>query len=102
MFKKIRWSGCTNFGDVCEQYVKYVKKKYTTCIIVFDVYSHVSSTKDHEHILRSAKQSNAEVQFTESTKCSIKQDVFLANDANKSKFITMLSKNLPRAGNKVV
>ena len=40
--------------------------------------------------------------FTESMKCSIKQDVFLANGANKSRFITMLLKNLQRAGNKVV
>ena len=102
LLHKVRWSGCTNFGDVCEQYVKYVQKKYTTCIIVFDGYSHVSSTKDHEHVRRSAKQSNTEVHFTESTKCRIKQNVFLANDANKSRFITMLSKNLRRAGNKVV
>ena len=35
-------------------------------------------------------------------KCSIKQDVFLANGANKSRFITVLSKNLRRTGNKVV
>ena len=83
LLHKVRWSGCTNFGDVCEQYVKYVKKKHTTCIIVFNGYSHVSSTKDHEHVRRSAKQSNTEVHFTESTKCRIKQDVFLANGANK-------------------
>ena len=102
LLHKVRWSGYTNFGDVCEQYFKYVKKKYTTCIIAFDGYSHVSSTKDQEHIRRRAKQSNTEVHFTESKKCNIKQDVFLANGANKSSFITTLSKNLRRAGNKVV
>ena len=49
------WSGCTNFRNACEQYVKYVKKKYTTCTIVFNGYSHGLSMKDHEHIQRSAK-----------------------------------------------
>ena len=102
LLHKVRWSGCTNFGVVIDLYVKYVKKKYTTCTIVFDGYSHGLSTKDHEHIRRSAKQSNKEVHFTESTKCSIKQDVFLANSTNKSRFITMLSKNLRGAGNRVV
>ena len=71
LLHKVHWSGCNNFGDVSEQYAKYVKKKHTTCIIVFDGYSHVSSTKDHEHLRRSAKQSNTEVHFTESTKRSI-------------------------------
>ena len=35
-------------------------------------------------------------------KCSIKQDVFLAISVNKSRFITILLKNLQRTGNKVV
>ena len=90
------------FEDVCEQYVKCAKNKYTTYTIIFDGYSHGFSTKDHEHIRRRAKQSNIEVHFTESAKYSIKQDVFLANGVNKSRFIIMLSKNLRQTGNKVV
>ena len=78
-----------------------LKNKYYICTILLDGYSHGLSTKNHEHIRRSAKQSKIEVHFTESAKCSIKQDVFLANGANKSKFINMLLKNLWRTGNKV-
>ena len=74
----------------------------TTCTSVFDGYSHGLFTKDHEHIRRSAKQSSIEVLFTELAKCSIKQNVFLANGMNKLRFITMLSKNLWLTGNKVV
>ena len=88
---KIRWSGCATFQDVCKQYVKYIKRKYAICTIAFDGYSDCLSMKDHEHIQRSAKQSNTEVHCTKLMKRSIKQDVFLANDASKSRFIVMLS-----------
>ena len=99
---KVCWSGCTTFGEIFEQYVKYVKRKYVNCSIVFRGYSDCLSKKDHEHIQRSAKKSNTKVHCTESSKCSIKQDVFLANGTNKQRFIAMLSKYLRGAANKVV
>ena len=52
---KICWSGCATFQDVCEQYVKYIKRKYAICAIVFNGYHDCLSTKDHEHIPRSTK-----------------------------------------------
>ena len=97
---KIRWSGCATFQDVCEQYVKYIKRKYVICAIVFNGYHNCLSTKDHEHIPRSTKQSNTEVHCMKLMKHSIKQDVFLANGAYESRF--MLSNNLCGASNKVV
>ena len=60
------------------------------------------STKDHEHARRSTKQSNTQIDFSESTKCRIKQDVFLYNSTNKSRFITLLSRNLREDGNNVI
>ena len=102
LLHKVRWTGCTIFGEVCERYVRYVANKYKTCTIVFDGYDHGLSTKDHEHTRRSAKQSNTEVDFTDSTKCRIKQDVFLSNSTNKSRFIIALSNKLRESGITVV
>ena len=36
LLHKVRWTSCTNFGDVCQQYVNYVSRNYATCTIVFD------------------------------------------------------------------
>ena len=102
LLHKVRWTSCTNFGDVCQQYVNYVSRNYATCTTVFDGYNHGMSTKDHEHARRSTKQSNTQIDFSESTKCRIKQDVFLYNSTNKSRFITLLSRKLREDGNNVI
>ena len=103
LLHKVRWSGNITFEDVCKHYVKYVRKNYGTCNIVFDGYSEGPSTKDHEHVRRNAsKRSNTEVHCNVTNKINIKQDVFLANNTNKSRFIDMLSSYLREAGNTVV
>ena len=37
LLHKVRWSGCTNFGDVCEQYVKYVKNIPLVPLLLTDI-----------------------------------------------------------------
>ena len=103
LLHKVRWPTSFTFEDVCKLYVDQITSKHGISTIVFDGYSDTPSTKDHEHVRRSInKRGCVDVPCNVSTKVNIKQDVFLSNSTNKSRFIDMLSSYLIKSGNKVI
>ena len=103
LLHKVRWTSANTFDQVCERYVDYVKNTYGSSSIVFDGYSDVPSTKDHEHMRRNInKRGCTDVRCNALSKVTIKQDVFLSSSSNKAQLIQLLSTYLKRAGNDVV
>ena len=103
LLHKVRWTTNLTFGELCNLYVNHIRTSHGVSNIVFDGYNDKPSTKDHEHTRRSMnKRGCAEVKFDVSTKVTIKQDVFLSSNTNKSRFINMLSNYLIGASNKVI
>ena len=107
LLHRVRWnnsnSSSCSFQDLCLQYTDHVQKFHGQSKIVFDGYDDGPSTKDHEHHRRSLnKKGTAEVIFEESTKVRMKQENFLSNSKNKSRFIDMLCTYLCLCGHDVV
>ena len=76
-----------------KQYVYPVCGKYGDSCIAFDGYDQGPSIKDHEH-LRRVKKTCAGIQLSEFMEAYKNQEVFLANESNKSQFILLLSQYL--------
>ena len=75
---------------IAMQYVRHVQAKYGLACVIFDGYEQGPSLKDHEHQRRVTKTC-ADIQLSESMEARVEQQIFLANEHNKSQFITLLS-----------
>lgn len=78
------------FGDTINQYVEYVRTKFSPNVIVFDPEdAAMKSTKYAERLRRQQKQTCADIIFDISMKPIVTQEKFLSNDHNKSRLISM-------------
>jgi len=92
----VRWSQNTSYDDILKKYVVYIRKHYGTCYVVFDGYDE-PSTKDHEHIRRSAGcKTSANITIIITHTAHNNQEAFLNNSNNKSQFISLLCEYLMR------
>ena len=103
LLHKVNWVLESTFADVFQSYVEYVNrryKRYNKIVIVFDGYFSDNSIKGDEHSRRGSKfvSSNITILSTGSTKVSTHRDMFLQNINNKSRFITLLMKQLADSG----
>ena len=64
LIQKIQWTKGTTFGQICDQYINYLQKKYPDCLIVFDGYTTGASIKDCTHFRRSKGIISPDVTFT--------------------------------------
>ena len=86
----VRWSKNSSYDDVLKAHVVYIRKHYGTCHIVFDGYDG-ASTKDHEHIRRSAgSKIAANINISINHTAHNNQEAFLNNIYNKKQFISLL------------
>jgi len=105
MLHKVKWLKHVQFSDVLLQYVTHIHSRYGhSAIIVFDGYQCGATTKDHEHRRRGQKsvRISPDVFLTTTTPVPDDQHAFLANSANKVKFIAMLSSSLEGEGFAVI
>ena len=90
LLQKLPWQKGASFGYICEEYISYVKQRYTNPVVVFDGYNNGPSTKDVTHLRRQKGVIGTKVLFTRATPCKTKKDVFLKNIDNKINFIDLL------------
>ena len=95
LLHRVVWQQPATYGQICEQYKQYMKKRYGCVRVVFDAYD-VPSTKDAEHSRRVA--SSREVLIEDNIHVSMSQQEFLGNTANKVRFIALLTSHLEAAG----
>ena len=91
---RIPWSPGDTYGDICQQYVRYISKHYGTPIVEFDGYLGDPSTKDV--VLRKLLVTYvvATVQVSGSTFFKETREDFLSNKENKDRFLTLLQDHL--------
>ena len=71
------------YGDICQQYVRYISKHYGTPFVVFDGYLASPSTKDGVHRKRSVTYVGATVQVSRSMVFMGTREDFRLNKENK-------------------
>lgn len=97
LLQRIPWTKGETFESVCQRYVHYVCSKYGRPIVVFDGYNDGPSIKDATHQRRS-KGAGPNTVATAQTVVSLKKADFLANIANKHRFLSLLSFYLEQSG----
>jgi hypothetical protein len=99
LLHKVKWPKVGTYADVLNLYVSYVKFNFgLDAVVVFDGYA--SSTKDHEHVRRTAKAGKVAADVCVAVNMSVhsSQHEFLANVSNKCQFIGLLSSCLQDNG----
>ena len=100
LLHRVPWSLGDTYGDICQQYVRYIFKHYDTPFVVFDGYLGGPSTKNVPQFTENGQLPN--VGATVQVSCSMvfkgKREVFLSNNENKHRFITLLQDHLERQG----
>ena len=98
--RKVTWSEKASYGSIVQSYRQFLESNYGKCVIVFDGYSELQSTKDQEHARRSAKSSPT-FNVRNETILNISQQVFLGNSKNKAGLIQLLTTELTNNGHTV-
>ena len=101
LLRKVKWLKGITYGDVVQQYVDYVIRRYGHgAHVVFDGYAGGPSVKDHEHQRRASKVKavSPDVSLNATTPVVCEQESFLANDNNKDKLIKLLMLSLRTCG----
>ena len=83
LIHRVPWSRGDTYGDICQQYVRYISKHYGTPFIVFDGYLGGPSTKDVVYRKRSVTYVGSTVQVSGSMVFKGKREDFLSNKENK-------------------
>lgn len=100
LLHRVVWNASSTFLELCTKYVQYIQRHYgNDCTVVFDGYDDEGNcTKKCERIRRSKLSHSVDVFFDEKTPVTVKQNSFLANSGNKSRFIVLLKSKLEDAG----
>jgi len=102
LLHRVRWQKVSTYSLTADHHVRYVINKYgRNAVVVFDGYCSGPSTKDHEHVHRSARVAAA-VAISPDTVVHPNQAAFLANSQNKTAFISFLVKHLKDANVQVM
>ena len=95
MLHRVVWPSNQTVGNLIDPYYRYIQKHYgpnESLLIVFDGCDE-DELKAAERRRRYVKKS-PEIVFGASIPMSITQDSFLANSANKTRFVSLLSNYL--------
>ena len=98
LLQQIPWKKGFKYADICEDYIRFLKKNFQREIcVVFDGYPE-SSTKDSTHIRRTKGKSCRLIKPEPLNILSVKKEVFMLNQNNKQSFIFMLGSVLYGSG----
>ena len=98
LLHRLTWQRGVTYKEIISMYGSYLKKKYSSAIVVFDGYQGGPSTKDTAHRRRKGGMSAPTIIFDENTTLSTRKELFLSNDDNKHNFIVLLGRYLAREG----
>ncbi|CAK1580968.1 unnamed protein product [Parnassius mnemosyne] len=99
LLHRMKWKPSSSVSSICHQYITYVQKHYgTNCMVVFDGYSDVNSTKRAEQKRRGLTRTSVDINCNENTIITVQQEHFLANENNKTRLIQFLTEKMTAAG----
>jgi hypothetical protein len=97
LLHRIPWQIGETFKSILDRYVSYVMRHYRKAVVIFDGYASGPSTKDGTHQRRIGKRQGRAVNFQPQMSLQLKKEEFLSNDANKQRFLNLLSNSLEAA-----
>ena len=100
LLDRVKWKKHSSYAEIPAAYVNIVKTGYPNAVIIFDEYSNGPSTKDVTHKRRSKgmDKRSPTMKFSSDMKFGGNKEVFLANKANKERFIHILGDTLSAPG----
>jgi len=100
LLQRLPWPKCSTYGAICLLYSKYIDRHFSAgeVVIVFDGYSSGPTTKDEAHHRRAASGMGVDVDVGADMVLRMQKKLFLANQKNKQKFITLLGSILDANG----
>lgn len=98
LLHRVKWIVGSTFSFIFNQYVAYIKKHFgNRCTVVFDGYiDTVNCMKLDEQKCSDMSNILVYIGFREDMTVTIPQEHFLANERNKTKFISLLCQKLIR------
>ncbi len=98
LLHRMKWKPSSNVSSICQQYLTYVQKHYgPNCMVVFDGYDDVNSTKRAEQKRRGLSKTSVDINCNENTIITVQQEHFLANERNKTRLIQFLTEKMRAA-----
>ena len=101
LLHRVRWLKGKSFIEVCSIYVKYVRRHYKNCYIVFDGYENTSTKSQEQYRRNGCGNKCPNIDVIEANKLPVTQDRFLTNTKNKKNFIRLLARKLQEDGQTV-
>lgn len=103
LLNHVHWEKGVKFSKIPDKYIKYVRKNYSSVIIViFARYNKTTSVKLHEYAWRSvSKGSSWDIDIKVKNPAPYSKDHSLSNANKKSKLITLLAERFAEDGQKV-
>lgn len=98
LLHRVVWQRPATFRTICEQYTRYVLTHFGKCTVIFDGYEQQLSTKDEEHIRRSASITHIRVNVENDIQVTLAQGDFFSCSENKIQFISLLQSHLQDVG----
>ena len=91
LLQKIKWEKQMTYAAISSLYINYVEKHYGShCIVVFDSYPEIPSTKDQTHAKRS-KKVGPEIKISPTAPLTVSKEIFLSNLKNKQNIINFIA-----------
>ncbi|XP_034947845.1 uncharacterized protein [Chelonus insularis] len=95
LLHQVQWPHSKTFRDICDLYVSYIHRHFPEAYIVFDGYSNENvAVKTYERFRRNEKNFAPDVNINMDLMVLLTREKFLANIANKHKFINLLTESL--------
>eukprot|EP00745_Piridium_sociabile_P030472 TRINITY_DN50548_c0_g4_i3.p1 TRINITY_DN50548_c0_g4~~TRINITY_DN50548_c0_g4_i3.p1 ORF type:complete len:817 (-),score=203.09 TRINITY_DN50548_c0_g4_i3:38-2488(-) len=98
LLHRLSWPRGTRYNQLVQMYISFISRNYNRGIVVFDGYSSGPSTKDVAHLRRNGGVTGPFIAFAGDMVLTESKERFLANPANKQRFIHLLSQALVKSG----
>ena len=97
LLHKVSWTVSHTFAQICQAYVKYIKKQYDSCpTIVSDEGYEAASTKDTTHVRRGKGRIGKTVRLHLNNQLSMSKSDFLFSEATSKTSFLYLVTNLQK------
>ncbi|KAL8614362.1 hypothetical protein ACOMHN_007700 [Nucella lapillus] len=98
LLHQLSWLRGTKYNQLVQRYTSVISRNYNRGTVVFDGYSSEPSTKGVAHLRRTGGVTGPAIDFAGDMVLSESKERFLANPANKQRFIYLLSPALAKSG----
>lgn len=89
LLHRMVWEGNQIFNGIGDSFIRYTKRYYSNPVVLFFGYPHYPTIKQAERLRRATKKHSLDVLFEKQMKRHVSQELFLGNDWDKNRFISL-------------